>query len=197
MGKVASDKCHKWVFKEPTECEPNISNYWQSSFDAVCIINTSSSLLITIYHFLLSLKWNLLLFLSWFYWILQLPPEWTDQFDSGIQVFLFMPFMCLWFCFRVLPFVLSWSAATPDYCGDTSWSWASSARFLQDCEFCLGVLISSGSVENRLMGFLFLFFGFLSDSWRSSLCAEDETYFWIIRLPIWVLPVSIILINKE
>ncbi|KAG6591947.1 protein RICE SALT SENSITIVE 3 [Cucurbita moschata] len=48
MGKVASDKCHKWVFKEPTECEPNISNYWQSSFDA-------------------------------------LPPEWTDQFDSGIQ----------------------------------------------------------------------------------------------------------------
>ncbi|XP_062090603.1 protein RICE SALT SENSITIVE 3-like isoform X1 [Humulus lupulus] len=48
MGKVASDKCHKWVFKEPTECEPNISNYWQSSFDA-------------------------------------LPPEWTDQFESGIQ----------------------------------------------------------------------------------------------------------------
>lgn len=37
MGKVASDKCHKWVFKEPTECEPNISNYWQSSFDAVCM----------------------------------------------------------------------------------------------------------------------------------------------------------------
>ncbi|KAK9150195.1 hypothetical protein Syun_008504 [Stephania yunnanensis] len=35
MGKVASDKCHKWVFKEPSECEPNISNYWQSSFDAI------------------------------------------------------------------------------------------------------------------------------------------------------------------
>ncbi|KAI4366065.1 hypothetical protein MLD38_021989 [Melastoma candidum] len=48
MGKVASDKCHKWVFKEPNECEPNMSNYWQSSFDA-------------------------------------LPPEWTDQFESGIQ----------------------------------------------------------------------------------------------------------------
>ncbi|KAJ4782988.1 Serine/threonine-protein kinase WNK (With No Lysine)-like protein [Rhynchospora pubera] len=48
MGKVASDKCHKWVFKEPSDCEPNISNYWQSSFDA-------------------------------------LPPEWTDQFSSGIQ----------------------------------------------------------------------------------------------------------------
>ncbi|KAG0483972.1 hypothetical protein HPP92_012056 [Vanilla planifolia] len=48
MGKVASDKCHKWVFKEPSECEPNSSNYWQSSFDA-------------------------------------LPPEWTDQFASGIQ----------------------------------------------------------------------------------------------------------------
>ncbi|XP_008806377.1 protein RICE SALT SENSITIVE 3-like [Phoenix dactylifera] len=48
MGKVASDKCHKWVFKEPSECEPNINNYWQSSFDA-------------------------------------LPPEWTDQFASGIQ----------------------------------------------------------------------------------------------------------------
>lgn len=48
MGKVASDKCHKWVFKEPSECEPNISNYWQSSFDAI-------------------------------------PPEWTDQFASGIQ----------------------------------------------------------------------------------------------------------------
>ncbi|CAN6457351.1 unnamed protein product [Victoria cruziana] len=48
MGKVASDKCHKWVFKEPSECETNASNYWQSSFDA-------------------------------------LPPEWTDQFASGIQ----------------------------------------------------------------------------------------------------------------
>ncbi|CAA0808679.1 Serine/threonine-protein kinase WNK (With No Lysine)-related [Striga hermonthica] len=48
MGKVASDKCHKWVFKEPEECEPNISNYWQSSFDA-------------------------------------LPPEWNEQFESGIQ----------------------------------------------------------------------------------------------------------------
>ncbi|XP_070009357.1 protein RICE SALT SENSITIVE 3-like isoform X2 [Nicotiana sylvestris] len=35
MGKVASDKCHKWVFKEPTENEPNVSNYWQSSFDAL------------------------------------------------------------------------------------------------------------------------------------------------------------------
>ncbi|XP_077225045.1 protein RICE SALT SENSITIVE 3-like [Tasmannia lanceolata] len=35
MGRVASDKCHKWVFKEPSECEPNISNYWQSSFDAL------------------------------------------------------------------------------------------------------------------------------------------------------------------
>ncbi|KAK4745842.1 hypothetical protein SAY87_012154 [Trapa incisa] len=38
MGKVASDKCHKWVFKEPSECEANISNYWQSSFDAVCLV---------------------------------------------------------------------------------------------------------------------------------------------------------------
>ncbi|PIA36573.1 hypothetical protein AQUCO_03300042v1 [Aquilegia coerulea] len=35
MGKVASDKCHKWVFKEPPESETNISNYWQSSFDAL------------------------------------------------------------------------------------------------------------------------------------------------------------------
>jgi len=35
MGKVASDKCHKWVFKEPSESEPNLANYWQSSFDAV------------------------------------------------------------------------------------------------------------------------------------------------------------------
>ncbi|KAF4346801.1 hypothetical protein G4B88_007830 [Cannabis sativa] len=46
MGKVASDKCHKWVFKEPTECEPNISNYWQSSFDVVrrCPLNGLISL---------------------------------------------------------------------------------------------------------------------------------------------------------
>ncbi|KAI3815011.1 hypothetical protein L1987_14662 [Smallanthus sonchifolius] len=35
MGKVASDKCHKWVFKEPSECDQSISNYWQSSFDAL------------------------------------------------------------------------------------------------------------------------------------------------------------------
>lgn len=35
MGKVASDKCHKWVFKEQTESESNASSYWQSSFDAV------------------------------------------------------------------------------------------------------------------------------------------------------------------
>ncbi|CAL0333751.1 unnamed protein product [Lupinus luteus] len=53
MGKVASDKCHKWVFKEPTESEPNISNYWQSSFDAI-------------------------------------PTEWTDQFESGIQIIVFL-----------------------------------------------------------------------------------------------------------
>ncbi|KAJ6843275.1 uncharacterized protein M6B38_258870 [Iris pallida] len=60
MGKVASDKCHKWVFKEPSECEPNISNYWQSSFDA-------------------------------------LPPEWTDQFASGIQASLLsFPFISLY-----------------------------------------------------------------------------------------------------
>ncbi|URE31970.1 hypothetical protein MUK42_13999 [Musa troglodytarum] len=54
MGKVASDKCHKWVFKEPSECEPNVANYWQSSFDA-------------------------------------LPPEWNDQFASGIQASLTFP----------------------------------------------------------------------------------------------------------
>ncbi|KAF5192178.1 Rice salt sensitive [Thalictrum thalictroides] len=36
MGKVASDKCHKWVFKELNDSEPNNSNHWQSSFDAVC-----------------------------------------------------------------------------------------------------------------------------------------------------------------
>jgi hypothetical protein len=35
MGKVASDKCHKWVFKEQTESESNASSYWQSSFDAI------------------------------------------------------------------------------------------------------------------------------------------------------------------
>ncbi|KAL0306529.1 UNVERIFIED_CONTAM: protein RICE SALT SENSITIVE 3 [Sesamum radiatum] len=48
IGKVASDKCHKWVFKEPKECEQNASSHWQSSVDA-------------------------------------LPPEWTYQFESGIQ----------------------------------------------------------------------------------------------------------------
>ncbi|KAF2543655.1 hypothetical protein F2Q68_00032691 [Brassica cretica] len=35
MGKVASDKCHKWVFMEQNESESNASSYWQSSFDAV------------------------------------------------------------------------------------------------------------------------------------------------------------------
>jgi len=51
MGKVASDKCHKWVFKEPTECEPNISNYWQSSFDAVCICRFLTSLWFFLFYF--------------------------------------------------------------------------------------------------------------------------------------------------
>lgn len=57
--KVASDKCHKWVFKEPTECEPNISNYWQSSFDAVCIvrINPEKSTLFCLFS---SLNYNML-----------------------------------------------------------------------------------------------------------------------------------------
>lgn len=54
MGKVASDKCHKWVFKEPTECEPNISNYWQSSFDAVCILLHPITLLLLLFFFPLS-----------------------------------------------------------------------------------------------------------------------------------------------
>jgi hypothetical protein len=52
MGKVASDKCHKWVFKEPTECEPNISNYWQSSFDAVCNKIHTSMLLLLLFFFI-------------------------------------------------------------------------------------------------------------------------------------------------
>jgi hypothetical protein len=59
MGKVASDKCHKWVFKEPTECEPNISNYWQSSFDAVCIfisLPTPITPLLLLSHLSLSLS---------------------------------------------------------------------------------------------------------------------------------------------
>lgn len=54
MGKVASDKCHKWVFKEPTESsssEPNISNYWQSSFDAVCIYKCPLYHLLFTFHF--------------------------------------------------------------------------------------------------------------------------------------------------
>ncbi|KAF5208176.1 Rice salt sensitive [Thalictrum thalictroides] len=44
MGKVASDKCHKWVFKELNDSEPNNSKYWQSSFDALfsSTRNTSS-----------------------------------------------------------------------------------------------------------------------------------------------------------
>jgi len=55
MGKVASDKCHKWVFKEPTECEPNISNYWQSSFDAVCNnTHKSSFFFLFLFFFLLA-----------------------------------------------------------------------------------------------------------------------------------------------
>ncbi|URE31972.1 hypothetical protein MUK42_13999 [Musa troglodytarum] len=46
MGKVASDKCHKWVFKEPSECEPNVANYWQSSFDAtIAVIQAGHGLL--------------------------------------------------------------------------------------------------------------------------------------------------------
>ncbi|KAJ7523160.1 hypothetical protein O6H91_18G039900 [Diphasiastrum complanatum] len=48
MGKVASDKCHKWVFRESPDSEAGPMNYWQSSFDS---------------H----------------------PPEWMDQFSSGIQ----------------------------------------------------------------------------------------------------------------
>ncbi|KAF8086149.1 hypothetical protein N665_0633s0001, partial [Sinapis alba] len=35
VGKVASDKCHKWVFKEQNESKFNASSYWQSSFDAI------------------------------------------------------------------------------------------------------------------------------------------------------------------
>ncbi|KAJ7527683.1 hypothetical protein O6H91_16G066500 [Diphasiastrum complanatum] len=34
MGKVASDKCHKWVFRESPESEVVPMNYWQSSFDS-------------------------------------------------------------------------------------------------------------------------------------------------------------------
>ena len=59
MGKVASDKCHKWVFKEPSECEPNVSNYWQSSFDAVSRENLKHkrSLLIGYLMKLITIVW--------------------------------------------------------------------------------------------------------------------------------------------
>ncbi|KAL0328458.1 UNVERIFIED_CONTAM: protein RICE SALT SENSITIVE 3 [Sesamum calycinum] len=97
MGKVASDKCHKWVFKEPTECEPNISNYWQSSFDA-------------------------------------LPPEWTEQFESGIQTI---------------------------------------------------AVIQAGH------GLLQL------DTRRPTFCAEDETHFRILRLPIRILPIPALFFHAQ
>ncbi|KAK4398364.1 protein RICE SALT SENSITIVE 3 [Sesamum angolense] len=46
IGKVASDKCHKWVFKEPKECEQNASSYWQSSVDAtIAVIQAGHGLL--------------------------------------------------------------------------------------------------------------------------------------------------------
>ncbi|KAG6537478.1 hypothetical protein ZIOFF_002572 [Zingiber officinale] len=47
MGKVASDKCHKWVFKEPSDqCEASITSYWQSSFDAtIAVIQVGHGLL--------------------------------------------------------------------------------------------------------------------------------------------------------
>lgn len=112
MGKVTSDKCHKWVFKEPTECEPNMTNYWQSSFDAVCIWSLSHSHLSVWFSFPLnyssslpsfnsnkvSIKFSLLYLLCVAIWwlivstssvwcyLLQLPPEWIEQFESGIQV---------------------------------------------------------------------------------------------------------------
>ena len=126
MGKVASDKCHKWVFKEPTECEPNISNYWQSSFDAVWVHILNSLpphpiTLLLLFLFCLFIiykskywcgfgQWYVVfqpvLCFVFFWWLLcvsvclmidwlnhhlwcnllQLPPEWIDQFESGIQV---------------------------------------------------------------------------------------------------------------
>ncbi|KAK4439169.1 protein RICE SALT SENSITIVE 3 [Sesamum alatum] len=46
IGKVASDKCHKWIFKNPKESEENTSNYWQTSVDAtIAVIQAGHGLL--------------------------------------------------------------------------------------------------------------------------------------------------------
>ncbi|KAE8723493.1 hypothetical protein F3Y22_tig00012370pilonHSYRG00088 [Hibiscus syriacus] len=41
MGKVASDKCHKWVFKEPTECIP--LNLLDTNLVSICLSLFSSN----------------------------------------------------------------------------------------------------------------------------------------------------------
>ena len=99
MGKVASDKCHKWVFKEPSESEPNLANYWQSSFDAVCFLSLPQ-----IFKYLLFwLDEKLMVKMVNTFWLfknlLQLPPEWTDQFESGIQVNSQTSFLHVFFLF--------------------------------------------------------------------------------------------------
>lgn len=122
MGKVASDKCHKWVFKEPSESEPNLANYWQSSFDAVRFSIFHKSFFVLVRCRNLWSWW-----LPIYYSFLQNGPTNSNQ-ESRSIIKLLLVIYCSW---SYLNSVYIW----PDNCCDSSWTWSVTTGFLQDCEF--------------------------------------------------------------
>ncbi|RRT41378.1 hypothetical protein B296_00057887 [Ensete ventricosum] len=175
MGKVASDKCHKWVFKEPSECEPNISNYWQSSFDAVCTFSPVPLFAFPsfVVDFLLNGMISLLLAFR------QYP---HSHFHSS-----FFFFFCLilfysasipstggeWFC------VLMYDVLCTDYSCDSSWPWATAAGFLQHCEwqcssFCLWTKIPEDLHFVLRMRHMFESLGYQSGFFLSQLFSSSR-----------------------
>lgn len=120
-----------------------------------------------------------------------------------------IPFEVMWFStitnaswiphLNCLPFFLFlFSFLCVDHSCDSSWTWTPPTGFLQSCKPLdpspckLDMLfLISGSQTCELNVSL------CSDTRRPSLCAENEAHLWILRLPIWLLPLPALLFHKD
>lgn len=140
---------------------------------------------------------------SWCIWFvnfcLQLPPEWTDQFESGIQVWsknfrtIIGPFsspvsICL-IIEGLFFFSLEQTIAVIQA--------GHGLLQLGSCKIVSFFFADSWLVLAKFESLLIFTSTDFIDTWRSAFCVEDETYIWIFRIPIWFLLITAILFNKK
>lgn len=126
---------------------------------------------------------------------LQLPPEWTEQFDSGIQVSLNSLLISL-HSFSSINAKFVFDFDLPDYCCYSGWAWPTSAWFLQDCEFLIEPFLDRVGSDWVCVWVLFCWFECL-DTRRPSFCAENEAHFRVIRVSVRILSITAVFFHSE